>query len=167
MNSRLIETQVIKFWLPGAVVPSSRPRVTRNGTYLPQKYREWRRLAEAEILAQIDARSLLPLPTPVAVKILLQGRSHRGNIHHLARGILEALVNAGVLKNDRTNCISCLVVDYDQRHKEIGTVVEVEPSTWFCKHSIKNDKPCPHCKSPGWDWDSGCYNYRLLPENLI
>jgi len=166
MGSKLIETQVIKIWLPGAVVPKARPRVTRNGTYLPRKYRDWRLLAEAEILSQVGERSMLPLSSPVAVKILLQGRNI-GIVHNLVRSILDALVNSGVLKDDRTNCISCLAVDYDQRHKEIGAVVEVEPSTWFRKHSTKNDKPCPYCKSPGWDWDSGCYNYRLLPENLI
>jgi Holliday junction resolvase RusA-like endonuclease len=115
----------LKIWLPGAVTPKARPRVTANGVYFPQKYQQWRCRAEGEIICQVYGVSL-PLPNPVAVRVVLQGKGHRGDLDNLAGSCLDALVSAGVLEDDRLSCVSRLVVEH-QPEGEKGCWVEIEP----------------------------------------
>lgn len=117
-------TQNLRFWLPGACVPKARARVTRNGTYHPRRYRDWRQLAETEILVSLssNARSLLPIKQ-AEVRIALQGK-HRGDIDNLAGSCLDALVASGVLADDRLLCVPHLVVSH-QPEGDSGVWVEV------------------------------------------
>jgi Holliday junction resolvase RusA-like endonuclease len=93
----------ITLFLPGYVVPKARPRVTRKGTFMPTRYREWRNSAEREILDQVRLQGLASvLPVERAtVEILLTGK-HRmsGDADNILGSYLDALVAVGVLKND-------------------------------------------------------------------
>jgi len=114
----------LKFWLPGVVIPKARPRVSRNSTYLPQRYQDWQRLAIAELLLQISDRT--PLEYPVVVRVLLQGKGHRGDIDNLAGSCLDALVKSGILEDDRLSCVGHLEARHEPKG-ETGCWIEIEP----------------------------------------
>jgi len=115
--------QILKFWLPGVVVPKARPRVTRNGSYMPERYQEWQRQAQVELLLQLSDRT--PLQYPVAVKVLLQGKGHRGDIDNLSGAILDALVKVDILEDDRLSCVASLEARHEPKG-EVGCWVLIE-----------------------------------------
>ena len=87
--------------LQGSIVPKARPRVTKRGAFIPKKYRQWKDGAIAEFKRQWGDRS--PLGHPVSVSISLRGKHYKGSdLDNLAGSILDALQQAGILKND--NC---------------------------------------------------------------
>ena len=123
---------VIRFCIPGAVVPKARPRVTSNGTYLPHRYRAWRNRAEIELYSQMAnfrVTQTFPLPK-AAVSIRLFGK-HRTNsdIDNLAGACLDALTlnGAGVLVDDRLSCLPQLSVEYIPDTQETGVWIEIKP----------------------------------------
>ncbi|WP_231516640.1 RusA family crossover junction endodeoxyribonuclease [Planktothrix paucivesiculata] len=124
--------EIIKLMIPGVVVPKARPRVTRNGTYLPPRYRAWRNHAEVEIYRQISEQNIthkFPL-RKAAIVIKLFG-NHRTNsdIDNLAGACLDALTlnGAGVLIDDRLSCLPQLTVEFDPDAKKTGVSIEIEP----------------------------------------
>lgn len=100
---------LITLKLIGGIVPKARPRVTRGHAYLPQRYRVWK---EQAITAIIDQ---LPLGfrtySQAVVAIQLQG-SMRGDIDNISGSILDCLVQAQVLKDDRLSCVPKLTIRY-------------------------------------------------------
>jgi Holliday junction resolvase RusA-like endonuclease len=109
----------IRFTLSGPVVPKARARVTRNGTYLPRRYREWKEAAVNLLI--IQARELELTATiheGAAVSILLKGKyPKRGDLDNIAGAILDVLVDAGILLDDAVRVVSRLNVElrYDGR----------------------------------------------------
>ncbi len=93
--------EILSFWIPGRVIPKARPRVTRNGTFLPQLYKQWRLRAEGEILMQLQQMHPQPqLPIQqAAVRIMLYGK-HRGDGDNCIGSVCDALVSAGLLPSD-------------------------------------------------------------------
>jgi Holliday junction resolvase RusA-like endonuclease len=112
----------LNIWLEGRVTPKARPRVTRNGTYFPRRYQDWRQSAQAQILAQVSDRSWLPIPR-AAVKVQLQG-AHRGDLDNLAGAVLDALVFGGILLDDRISCVPRLSVEHQSKGQQ-GCWVEL------------------------------------------
>lgn len=115
----------LSFWIPGSCVPKARARVTRNGTYFPKRYQEWRRLAETEILIALkpSEKALLPIQR-AEVRILLQGK-HRGDIDNISGSCLDALTSAQVLLDDRLSCLPRLVIEHDPKG-ECGVLIEIK-----------------------------------------
>ncbi len=111
-------------WLPGKVSPKARPRVSNGQAYLPSSYREWKRSAVLELLSQLGDRALLPL-AKASVEILLTGR-HRGDADNLSGGILDALVEAQVITDDRLSCVPKLVVTHTLNGECGATIVIAE-----------------------------------------
>lgn len=126
------EREILTLFLPGIVVPKARPRVTSNGTFLPQRYREWREMAEFEITRQLtDLDVDIEFPIKRAeVTIRFVGK-HRTNsdLDNMAGACLDALTlkGAGVLQDDRISCVSRLSVEYEPKAKETGVIIEIEP----------------------------------------
>lgn len=125
-------SDVIRFCIPGAVVPKARPRVTSNGTYLPNRYRAWRNRAEVELycqMANFRATQTFPL-RKAAVSIRFFGK-HRTNsdLDNLAGACLDALTlnGAGVLMDDRLSCLPQLSVEYIPDTEETGVWIEIQP----------------------------------------
>ena len=117
---------IIKICLPGAVVPKARARVTRNGTYFPQRYQNWRKMAESSILVSLSLIQRVTLPIHRAeVRIMLQGK-HRGDLDNLAGSCLDALVSSGVLLDDRLSCVPHLVISHKPEGSS-GVWLEVIP----------------------------------------
>jgi len=83
-------------------------------------------MAEGEIIFQVLDRSSLPLAYPVGVKIILQGKGHRGDLDNSCGAILDALVGAGILVDDRLSCVSRLVAEHHPKGS-IGCWVEIAP----------------------------------------
>lgn len=118
-------TPPLRFWIAGSVVPKARPRVTRNGTYLPQRYRDWRQMAETEMLVQIEpsVRASLPIHR-ASIQILLQGL-HKGDADNLCGSVLDSLVACGVLLDDRLTCVPSLAISHEPKGVH-GVWVEVK-----------------------------------------
>jgi len=111
-------------WLPGKVSPKTRPRVSNGQAYLPSSYREWKQSAVLELLSQLGARGSLPLAR-ANVDIALTGK-HRGDLDNLAGGILDALVEAQVITDDRLSCVPKLVVTHTLNGECGATIVITE-----------------------------------------
>lgn len=121
-----IATQTLRFWIGGPVTPKSRPKVTSNGTYFPERYRNWRQMAEREILTSLSLSDRAALPISKAeVSIQLIGK-HRGDIDNLSGSVLDSLVSAGVLVDDRISCLPYLVISHEPKGV-CGCWVEVTP----------------------------------------
>jgi Holliday junction resolvase RusA-like endonuclease len=96
----------MKYTLTGKVVPKARPRFGGSRAYLPSKYRDWKENAISELLSQ----SRPPEPIGKAeVSIDLFG-SHRGDLDNLARSVLDALVQSGILVDDRLSVVGKLTI---------------------------------------------------------
>lgn len=124
--------EIIKLMIPGVVVPKARPRVTKNGTYLPPRYRAWRNHAEVEIYRQISEQNIthkFPLRKAAIVIKLLGNHRTNSDIDNLAGACLDALTlnGAGVLIDDRLSCLPQLTVEFDPDAKKTGVSIEIEP----------------------------------------
>jgi Holliday junction resolvase RusA-like endonuclease len=123
------DSEVIIFFIPGNVVPKARPRVTGNGTYLPQRYKAWRNMAEVEIYTQLSGRDITTLPIKKATILMRFVGKHRTNsdLDNLAGACLDALTmnGAGVLLDDRISCVSKLSVEYLPDAKKTGVWIEI------------------------------------------
>lgn len=96
------------FHLPN-VVPKARPRFKGGRAYLPQNYRDWMNDAVSFLLTQ--SRPAIPINHPVQVSITL--KQPRGDLDNLAGAVLDALVNAAILEDDRCSIVRRLIVDVD------------------------------------------------------
>lgn len=119
----------ITFFLPGYVVPKARPRVTRNGTFMPVRYRDWRNYAETEILALIKQQgieNILPMER-ATIEIYLTGK-HRmsGDADNILGSFLDALVAVEVLKNDNLSCIPEVSLKFNP-DGELGAFITITP----------------------------------------
>lgn len=130
-------SKLIKFWIPGRVIPKARPRITSTQAYLPTNYREWRRMAELAIVSQIVNKSKLPLNVAL-IEVILTGK-HRGDLDNLAGSCLDALVSAGVLIDDNVNCVPRLTVTYEPTGK-LGVLIVVKPVKTSTKRVLSGKK---------------------------
>lgn len=121
------ETMVI-FIIPGAVVPKARPRVTRNGTYMPPKYAQWK----ASAIALIQAKKLERVNPPYKIRVVLVG-SHRGDVDNMAGSVLDALVQAGTIEGDSSNIVRELAVCRleSKKHRHVQVTIMHSPKIRF------------------------------------
>uniref|UniRef100_B8HN12 Endodeoxyribonuclease RusA n=1 Tax=Cyanothece sp. (strain PCC 7425 / ATCC 29141) TaxID=395961 RepID=B8HN12_CYAP4 len=97
--------QEITLHLTGPVTPKARPRHHGNQSYLPGRYRQWKEDAIAELSQQYEGE---PIPQAI-VTIEILG-SARGDLDNISGAVLDALVQAGVLVDDRISCIPRLEI---------------------------------------------------------
>lgn len=94
--------------LTGKITPKARPRLGNGRAYLPAKYRDWKESAILELLTQS-----LPL-TPIArceVTIVIGGKQ-TGDLDNIAGAVLDALVQAGILVDDRLSVVPKLSIEH-------------------------------------------------------
>lgn len=80
----------------------ARPRVTRSGhAYMPKQYTEWKKSFGAR--AKLLWAPWHPIEGPFAIRITLGTKSGkmRSDIDNAAGSVLDALQDAGLIKNDR------------------------------------------------------------------
>jgi Holliday junction resolvase RusA-like endonuclease len=107
-------------WVPGKAVGKARPRVTRNGTYLPPTYKQWRHTTEIELLLQVRGRTDLPIPR-AEIKLELWGKQNlKLDLDNAAGAILDCLVAAQIIRDDRLNCITSLAIAHYPQEKKQG-----------------------------------------------
>ena len=106
-----IDKQGLILRLDGPIVTKARPRFrTGQGGYLPQRYRDWKEAAIADLLCQTHGLPDLPFQQ-VTIDILIQGKA-TNDLDNIAGAVLDALVQAGVLKDDRVSCVPALSLKY-------------------------------------------------------
>lgn len=89
------------------LMSKARPRVTKNGTFMPRPYQEWKK----QCIQQMKDQWHLPaIDTPIAVDILCVGTA-RGDIDNYMGAILDC--GNGVLwVDDRATIIQSASVTY-------------------------------------------------------
>jgi Holliday junction resolvase RusA-like endonuclease len=102
-----LKNPTLKLTLTGRVIPKARPRHNGSQSYLPSGYRDWKASAIAELCSQYQGQ---PIPK-AAIAITILG-SARGDLDNLARAILDALVQSGVLKDNSCKCVPRLIVTH-------------------------------------------------------
>lgn len=100
---------LIELTLSGKITPKARPRVSGGHAYLPANYRKWKDAAIASLRLQIPD-SWQPR-CGVSVSIAIGGKQ-RGDADNVAGAILDALVQAGVLEDDRLSCVPSLSISH-------------------------------------------------------
>ncbi|NJM47284.1 MAG: RusA family crossover junction endodeoxyribonuclease [Alkalinema sp. RU_4_3] len=116
---------MIELTLPGNVVPKARPRVTRYGTFMPENYRCWKTLAIVCLKSQYQGEPL----QAAAVSIVLRGKHpRRGDADNISGSILDALVQAGILRDDNLMVVPSLAVrlEWDKKADPI-VMVQLSP----------------------------------------
>ena len=98
---------ILSFTLSGEVVPKARPRLSLDRVHLPMKYRNWKNNAIASLTKQKEGMEAeFPL-RGVVIAICLRGKHHRGSdSDNILGSILDALVQAKVLKNDNMTAVT-------------------------------------------------------------
>jgi Holliday junction resolvase RusA-like endonuclease len=115
-------SQTLAFTLVGAVVPKQRARSNGTQHYLPQRYRDWKDCAITQLIAQRMQLNNFQLPIQnCTVTIALYG-AHRGDLDNLAGSVLDALVQASVLKDDRVSCVHRLAIAHQPNPKKYCTI---------------------------------------------
>jgi Holliday junction resolvase RusA-like endonuclease len=98
----------MNYQLTGKITPKARPRLGRGGAHLPANYRDWKNDAILQLLTQ--SRPLEPL-AKAEVSIAIGGKQ-RGDLDNIAGAILDALVQSGILLDDRISVVSKLTVEH-------------------------------------------------------
>ena len=98
----------MKYQLNGNITPKARPRLGRGGAYLPSNYRDWKDDAIAQLLTQ----SYPPEPMARVEVSIAIGEKQRGDLDNIAGAILDALVQSGILLDDRISVVSKLSVEH-------------------------------------------------------
>jgi Holliday junction resolvase RusA-like endonuclease len=99
---------MIEFKLEGKIVPKARPRVGNGRGYLPSNYREWKNDAIVQLFSQHQMSRLIE-KCQIEIEI---GGKQRGDLDNIAGSVLDALVQAGVLVDDRLSVVSKLTIEH-------------------------------------------------------
>lgn len=98
----------MNYRLTGKITPKARPRLGRGRAYLPANYRDWKDDAIAQLLTQS-----LPLEPIIKAEVSISvGGGQRGDLDNIAGAILDALVQAGILLDDRISIVSKLSIEH-------------------------------------------------------
>ncbi|MCU0532306.1 MAG: RusA family crossover junction endodeoxyribonuclease [Hydrococcus sp. Prado102] len=119
-------TPQLSFTLTGRVVPKARSRHNGDRSYLPVRYRQWKVNTVRELKSLIAGFDLTELPIQQAsIEITLMG-DRRGDANNLAGALLDCLVSAGILYDDRLACIPQLSVNHCPG-KRSSTQIDIKP----------------------------------------
>ena len=115
-----------KIFIPGIAVPKQRPRVTRNGTFMPMRYLNY----QQEVVNAFN--DLDPVDLPMHLHCLFINFV-RGDLDNLIGSIMDGMVKSGFIANDNHKHIGKISGQYanikKQRGKEKiqGVLVIIEP----------------------------------------
>lgn len=85
--------------VPLAPQAKARPRVTKNGTYMPKAYQKWRQ--EFVKLCAVQPWQSVEGSFGITIRFLTKSGSMRPDLDNAAAACLDALQDAGVILNDR------------------------------------------------------------------
>ena len=102
----------IRFIIPGNIPGKARPRVTKNGTFMPKSYTDFK--IKSKIFLPILNSPLTP---PIAIKVNLLG-SHRSDADNIVGTILDLIVEHGIIANDSSKKVPDVhIIRYESKHK--------------------------------------------------
>lgn len=114
---------IYTFNLDGPIVPKARARVTANGTFHPSQYSDWKEQAISSLRSQYRGEPIQRF----ALSFLLKGKhSRRGDGDNVEGSILDALVQAGVAKDDNLLCNPSAARDLEWSKEAPTTVIYVK-----------------------------------------
>jgi Holliday junction resolvase RusA-like endonuclease len=101
----------VRVEVPYPPKPKARPRVTKNGTFMPKEYVEWKANV-AEVVALTTGKMSLAGPLSLVVEfhkekmvfVMSEGapkRFGRADIDNLMGGLMDAIELSGLITNDR------------------------------------------------------------------
>ena len=117
-----INRMIHQFRLDGKVVPKARPRNGNGHSYLPANYRSWKDNAIFDLRLQWKNEPL----AIAAVSVVVYG-SPRGDLDNIVGSVLDALVQAGVLVDDRCSCVPELSVKVIKAKENYVLIELTEP----------------------------------------
>lgn len=124
-------TKILLLELAGPITPKARPRFGRNGhAYTANGYRSWKAGAIAQLTRAWGDRP--PVEGAVAVDIKLTGKHLRGgDSDNIAGAILDAMVQAGILKSDNLIHLPelSIALNYNPKKEPMATIqiTEITP----------------------------------------
>ena len=124
MPNEISSIPVLKFWIPGKVVPKARPRVTKNGTYFPKRYQQWRFYAQKIVLLQVPKDYSLPVKKAEMQVLLFKQK--KGDGDNIFGSCGDLLVESGILLDDRINCLPKHSFEAVEG-KELGVQITIIP----------------------------------------
>ncbi len=96
--------------LSGRVVPKARPRMARGKVpFLPKPYKLWKEDAIHQLQLQLPWAFRTIETASIEIEIFGQAR---GDLDNLAGAVLDALVQARVIHDDRVNCVPRLLITF-------------------------------------------------------
>lgn len=104
------------------LMSKARPRVTRNGTYMPKNYQDWRK----EVARQMKEQwALPPIDTPIAVDIECAGAA-RGDIDNYMGAIFDT-GNKILWMDDRSTIIKSAYITF-RKASEKDSFIKIQIS---------------------------------------
>lgn len=118
------------FWWYGPLKGKARPRVTKNGTYMPVSYREWQAAFKEAIAPQVSSLGLTKIDWPYRFYVLAYGKHSRSPdmIDNIPGAIADALVDLGVIWGDNAKCAPGAIYDLHWSKHPPVTAIAIAPS---------------------------------------
>lgn len=126
------------------LMSKARPRVTRNGTFMPKNYQLWRK----EVASQMREQwSLPPIDTPIAVHLDCAGAA-RGDIDNYMGAVFDTGNNI-IWADDRATIIQVASISYTKASEKdsfirirIRDLTEKEARLDCIERVMSNDLQC-------------------------
>ena len=121
----------LDFEVFGEVVGAARPRVTKFGTYLPKKTRDYRKKIQDAFIASCGGRvAPIEKPTPVCVeiyvyrampksrpkKMLFEPDVFKPDVDNVSKNVLDAL--NGVAWEDDSQVVRLFIEKFDRKRRD-------------------------------------------------
>ena len=115
----------MQFKLEGTIVPKARPRFANGHSYLPDRYRKWKNQAAIALREQNSYSQ--PLVMCRITIIFLGSHNRNADLDNLAGAVLDALVDAKVIEDDRLSVVRELTTKFPGTKGKKETTIEIEP----------------------------------------
>lgn len=112
LSRELAGHEIFRFTFDGEPIPAMRPRVTRNGTFMPLAYRQYQMRLALSLRQSFGRLGNFPPTGDKARSAYLKAHRYRLEIKayrsnkrqvdadNLSKSVLDALQNAGIVAND-------------------------------------------------------------------
>lgn len=124
------EQKTYSFTLHGVISPKPRPRFNGRQAYLPKRYRNWKQSAIESLKSQLP-----PNHQPIercGIAIQLHG-SHRGDADNIFGSLADALVQSGVIVDDRLSVVSSIKLEHFSGKEKFASIAIRELSARSCQ----------------------------------
>jgi Holliday junction resolvase RusA-like endonuclease len=107
---------LIELRITAPVVPKPRPRMGKNGCYLPNGYTLWESSAVLDLVTQTKGIQGLPIDYGIGLTIKFGGHC-RGDLDNLIKSVCDALVKAQVLRDDSLSIVQSIYATWEKSRK--------------------------------------------------